>query len=170
MVGATQRARHQVEARVLRSDAAVPKGAQLPVDLSRVLAFIARGDVLPKKRRCNRQARKRTDFVWRGEDCRHNRRIPLRSSLSGALRFEKPGLPRNLSAFSRSYAKSTDCLAEKGGFEPPILFQDGRNSSRVWRTIRPEKSIPAEEKLCARDSALRISPVPLGATLMRRIW
>jgi hypothetical protein len=41
IVGATGRARHQVEVRVLRSGAAVPKGAQQPVDFSRVIAFIA---------------------------------------------------------------------------------------------------------------------------------
>ena len=42
------------------------------------------------------QARKRTDFVWRREDSCQNCRIPLCSSLSSALRMEKPGLPRDL--------------------------------------------------------------------------
>jgi hypothetical protein len=41
MVRATQRARHQVEARVLRSGAAVPKGIQQPVVSNRAVIFMA---------------------------------------------------------------------------------------------------------------------------------
>jgi hypothetical protein len=117
MDAARARTRHQVEARCFDQVQPFPKGTQQPVDSSGVLAFIAGGDVSPKKRGRRQQARKRTDFVWRGEDSPKNCRIPLRSSLSGAPRMEKPRLPRNLSASSRLYAKSTDCVVEVSGFE-----------------------------------------------------
>src|ERR1700675_905797 len=53
-------------------------------------------------------------------------RSPVRSE------WKNPRLSHDLSAFSRLYAKSTDCVAEKGGFEPPSLFQDSMGG------IRPE--------------------------------
>jgi hypothetical protein len=68
MDAARARTRHQVEARCFDQVQPFPKGTQQPVDSSGVLAFIAGGDVSPKKRGRRQQARKRTDFVWRGEE------------------------------------------------------------------------------------------------------
>ncbi len=84
------RTRHQVEPRCFDQVPGRSRGTQQPADLSGFLAFIVCGDASSKMRRRCQQARKRTDFVWRGEDSRQNCRIPLRSSLSGALRMENP--------------------------------------------------------------------------------
>jgi hypothetical protein len=54
-------------------------------------------------------------------------RIPAKTGESGPVprspvrsAWKNPGLLRDLSAFSRLYAKSTDCVAERTGFELSI--------------------------------------------------
>ena len=69
---------------------------------------------------------------------------------------------RTIFEFSAENAEIADWVAVRGDSNPraPLGF-DGRNFARVWRPIRPEKSIRAGENLFARDSALLwISPVP----------
>jgi hypothetical protein len=80
---------------------------------------------------------------------------------------------RRFSTFSRRIKKPRDWLAEKGGFEPPSLFQDSMGGIRpeFGALFVPKKSTPAEEKVFAKDSALFGSlRFPWFATLMRRIW
>src|ERR1700692_708670 len=64
-------------------------------------------------------------------------RSPVRSA------WKNPGLPRDLSAFSRLYAKSSDCVAERGGFEPQRPF--GIRWAKFGPSlahIRPEEKAP----------------------------
>ena len=96
---------------------AVPKGTQQPVDLSRVLAFIAASDV--SRRSVGAVSKLEGEPTSFGAE-----RIPAKTAESRSVprspvrsEWKNPSLSRDLSAFSKLYAKSTDCVAEGSGFE-----------------------------------------------------
>jgi hypothetical protein len=70
-----------------------------------------------------RSTLKRTDFSSRGDYLGQIRRSGDETGVSGSHRTQKGHDTRALAAISRLSVNITDCMAERGGFEPPRPFK-----------------------------------------------
>jgi hypothetical protein len=128
-----------------------------------VRKVLLKGDALAKRFFCRRWCEKGTGSILDRENLPKSAvdsRIQVSPVPSGRGKCAKV---RTVFEFPAENAEIADCVAERGGFEPPRPFRicKGGIRSKFGALFGPKKSIIAGENLRSDSALFRISPVPL---------